>query len=401
MKQTQCIGTGLVVLSLAISSTIALAADDAQASADNNARARNSITIDLPNTTQGPLWPPAEVTDENGNYILVGNVLKLVKPGMAQMFPHQAVLVSKQTVPPLDKNGIEDPENWFGAGYRIIRPLNLQKGSPDLDMELHSSSFGPAEGSGRTARIPAIGDSRYNLNADVATCPEAFPGTVQRTNYFRPSYPLHQVPIVGFQGDSVVYDADTGDAHTAMTATNIASCAATGCPGEDQVDTRRNKPITLGEWLKAKGQVKITLTQPNGRGQFTHAKFDLELHNLLPNSVYSVWAVRPRQIPVPGVWKARQIDPLSTPNVLVTDSNGDVSAEYELANPFPDAATDTRRLRIVGLSVVFHSDAQNWGACFSRFGPSVDVHAVFSTLNSDPPVPGTLPDMTSFVTVAR
>lgn len=52
------------------------------------AEARESLTADsthaatlvrrLPNATQGPLWPPSDIVDRNGDYVLVGNVLKNV-----------------------------------------------------------------------------------------------------------------------------------------------------------------------------------------------------------------------------------------------------------------------------------------------------------------------------------
>ncbi len=397
MEPNRSTGRGLALLSLAVCSTVALA-DSAQT--QHSSRARNSVVIDLPVSTQA-FWPPGEVVDENGNFIVIGGLLKEVRPGVIQYVPHQAALVSKDSVPPLDANGVEDPDNFFGGAPKVIRKLNLRPGSPDLDMVLYSASFGPAAGPGGAPRIPRAGESRFNLNKELVTCPEAFPTITQSTNYFRPSYPLHQVPILGFQGDGVAYDVETGEAHDPQNASNIPSCAATGCPGEDAVDARRTKPITLGDWLKSKGKVKIELTRPNRRGQFTHAKFSFELRDMLPNAVYTVWAARARQLPEPGVWKRRPVDPLDVPNVLITDSNGRVSREFEVANPFPAAATDTRRMRIVALAVVYHSAFQNWGACFSPYGPGVDVHTVFQTLNSTPEIPGTLPDLTNFVTVAR
>jgi hypothetical protein len=394
-------GTRMALLSLAICSTVALADDNQRAGTEHWSHARNWMVVDLPVATQGPLWPPAEVTDENGNFLVVGTLLKEVRPGVVEMVPRQAALVSKETVPPLDANGVEDPDNWFGAPHKVIRPLNLRRGSPDLDLVLYSNSFGPAVGSGGAPRIPRIGESTYNLNKDLIICQDSFPTITQSTNYFRPSYPLHKVPVIGFQGDGVAYDPDTHEPYDPKSASNRPSCAATGCSGEDVVDTRRTKPITLGDWLRSDGEVRIQLTRPNRRGQYTHAKFRFELRDMLPNAVYTVWAVRERTIPVPGSWKRRDIDPLATPNILATDNHGRASAEWEVPNPFPAKATDTNKMRIIGLSVVMHSDYQPWGACFSRFGPGVDVHVVFNTLNVEADVPGTLPDMTNFVTVAR
>lgn len=360
-----------------------------------------SITMKLPVSTQGPLWPPAEVIDADGNYLLIGNALKEVAPGVVGMVPNQAVVVSKDTVPPLDSNGIEDSSNWFGAPYKILRTLDLSKGSPDLNITLRSLSFGPhTDGLTSSPRIPRLGESDYNMNKGMTICADNFPTIGQSTNYLRPSYALHEVPILGFQGDGVAYDPATGNSYDPKTASNDASCAATGCPGEDAVDTRRTKPITLGDWAKADGKLKIQLTKPNTLGRYTHAEFDFVMKDMLPNSIYTVWVVRGRQIPVAGVWKPRMIDPIATPNLIVTDNEGRAHAKFEADNPFPDPATDLRGMRIVGLSVVYHSDQQNWGACFARFGAGVDVHVQFNTLNQLPKVPGTLPDFTEFVTVA-
>jgi hypothetical protein len=357
------------------------------------------VRIKLPVSTQGPMWPPAEVTDDDGNFIVVGNLLKEVSPGMIGMVPQQAAIVSKDTVPPLDANGKEDPDNWFGATHRVVRPLDLSPGSPDLNIVLRSNSFGP-QGTGKSPRIPREGDSAYNLNGDLTVCKEVFPSDSQKDQYTRPRFPLHQVPILGFQGDNVAYDVDTGAAYDPKTASNDPSCAATGCSGEDAVDQRRTQPITLGDWLKSEGSVNIHLTKKNAQGQFTHAEFKFELRNMLPNSVYTVWGVRMRQIPIPNVWTRRDIDPLSMPNIIVTDSNGSGEATFEVPNPFPDPKTDTQGLRLIALSVVYHSDHQTWGGCFSRFGPGVDVHVVFNTMNAPAAMPGTMPTLTDKITVA-
>lgn len=361
----------------------------------------NVKRIRLPVATQGPLWPPAEVADKNGNFLLIGNELREVSPGSIGMVPGRALLVSKETVPPLDANGVEDPDNWFGAPYKIIRELDLSRGSKDLKTVLYSLSFGPTVTKDGSPRIPAVGDSPFNLNKDLIVCPEIFPTLNQEHQFFRPAYPLHRVPIVGFQGDGVRFDPNTGSTFDPETASNDPACAATGCPGEDPVDELSDKPITLGDWLKSKGDLDIRLTHPNRRGQFTRAKFSFDLRGMVPNSIYTVWVVRPRTMPVPGVFERRDIDPIASMNVITTDAHGRGEAEFDVGHPFPDAAVDPYGLRIIGLSVVYHSNHQNWGACFSPYGPGTDVHVVFNTLNAEPKVPGTLPDFTEFVTVPR
>jgi hypothetical protein len=352
----------------------------ALASATGWAQDAPSVTIQLPNTTQGPFWPPSEILNKDGNFILVGQVMTQISPGTFLPVPNQAVLVSKDTVPPLDKNGVEDPSNWFGAAYKVVRPLDLSPASADLDTILYSDSFGPVVGPhGRAPRIPRAGDSRYNLNGDYEACPEVFPSESQKTTYTRPSYPLHMVPVWGFQGDGVLYDVDTGEPHDAHAATG-PGCPFDGCPGEDNVDSRRTQPITLGDWLKAQGTVKITATHFDAvRNGYTHARFEFKLRNMLPNALYSVWAVRPRVIPTPDR-ERRPVGPLGVPNVFVTDADGNTDGVIEVPNPFPEQDTDDRGMRIIALSMVYHSDQQTWGACFDRFGPGISAHAVFSTL---------------------
>lgn len=371
------------------------------ASGADNASGPTSIVMDLPVGTQGPFWPPAEVTTADGDYVLLGMSLNEVAPGVVAPIAEQAVLVARDTQPPLDSNGVEDPTDWFSEPYDVIRPLDLSPGSPDLDIVLHTNSFGPHDdGFSGAPRIPAAGETPYNMNKGLTLCPDIFPTEVQTTEYFRPRYPLHEVPVIGFQGDNVAYEAETGETYDPETASDDPSCAGFGCPGEDPVDTRRTDPITLGDWIKAKGKLHIQLTQPNSEGQYTHALFEFKMRDMLPNSIYTVWVVRPRVIPQPGVWKARAIGPISVPNVIVTDHRGNAQAQWEVPNPFPDPATDVQRMRIMGLSVVYHSDHQSWGACFSRFGASVDAHVLFNTLNTTPDVPGTLQDFTDFITVS-
>lgn len=358
----------------------------------------SSVLIDLPVSTQGPFWPPSEALDENGDFLLIGSAL-LEQDGVVGIFPEQALLISKNTVPPLDENGVEDPDDWFSAPYSVIRPLDLSEGSPDLDTVVYSASFGPVATVDGAPRIPAAGDSPYNLNKDLIVCGDTFPASSQLTDYFRPAFPLHKVPVRGFQGDNVAYNADTGAAFDPETATDDPSCIATGCPGEDAVDERDTTAITLGDWLEFDGKLLINLTNKNDKGEFTGADFTFALKNMLPDALYTVWVVREREIPVPGVFERRDIDPIAIPNVIMTDSNGNATRRFSVNNPFPSVESDTTGKRIIGLSVLFHSDYQTWGACFSPHGPGVDAHVVFNTLNVQTDGPG-LPDFTNFTTVA-
>lgn len=356
-------------------------------------RASPSIKRTLPISTQGPLWPPSEIMDKDGNFVVVGNVLTRLDSGAVVPVPNRAVIVSKDTVPPLDANGKEDFSRPLGSPYTVLRELDLRRGSPDLDIELFTASYGPFQGDfGGGPRIPAAGNSRYNLNSALPSCLELFPATSAKQTYRQPSHPLHLARIWGLQGDQIAYDADTGAPFTPLLRSG-ASCGA-GCPGENPATFRsRTTPIKLGEWLKATGTLEITLEDYNDSvAAFTSARFRFKFQHLLPRAVYSAWGVRTNVIaPAPFT---RLPAPVGFPNFFVTDENGKGELVSTLPNPFPDPATDDTGMRLIGVAVGFHSDYQNWGACPARLGPGVDIHIQFNT-----PVDGT-PDITDFVTKA-
>ena len=340
-----------------------------------------TLRIDLPVSTQGPLWPPSEMGDRKGNFLVVGGViLSRDASGRVVPVPGQAAIVSKETVPPLDSAGREDFSNQLGSAYRVLRPLYLTPGSEDLNMVLYTTSYGPPEGSwGGGPRIPMEGESKYNLNSVSTPCPELFPAESQRFEYRRPHAPLHKAPIWGFQGNNYVYDPDKGNQRDRIE--------------ERKIDFRRKKPITLGEYLAAQGRLLITLTQFSREvGEYTHATFSFRFRHLLPNSLYTIWAIRPHLFAPPNNGMRGRPDPLALPNVFITDHKGNARVTYEVRNPFPDPESEEGGNRIVGLAVDFHSDFQNWGACFARVGVGIDIHTHFNTR------PNGILDITNFVT---
>jgi hypothetical protein len=248
-----------------------------------------TILVDLPVATQGPLWPPSDLTNANGDFLVVGFSLATLGgvPGIPLF--DQAVLVSKDSVPPLDENGDKINNNWFLASYDVIRPLNLSPGSPDLDMVLYALSIGPPEDGTTIPRVPAVGDSAYNLYTDQLPCQEVFPSSSQLPVYGRQRYALHEVPIWGFQGDGFALDVHTGDPYVPNNH-NGPGCGS-GCPGEEVLDYRpQREPITLGDWLAARGTVRISLTDfDRVQGGYTAADFNFKFRNLVPSSVYTVW----------------------------------------------------------------------------------------------------------------
>lgn len=325
----------------------------ASADADADAERRGpGVHMNLVATTQGPLWPPSESSDENGDYVLVGNILTDIGGGQVVPLPGAAIVSRENTVPPLDQNGMEDFSNQLGAPYVVERHLDLSRRSEDLNIVLHSLSFGPPKGSFAGGwRIPMEGESTYN-HSSVRPCSDLFPTESQEFTFKRPSIPLHKVPIHGFEGDGVVYDPDTGEAIPK--------------PDERIVDYRPEKPITLGQWLEANGRLSIRLTRfDEEQDAYTHAKMSFRFRNLIPDSVYSTWRTSSR---------GERVDPLCHPNVFVTDHGGSANITCEVPHPFPDPAAPDGADRTRGLATVFHSDAQSWGACAELYGPGVEVH---------------------------
>lgn len=390
---TAFIGTSLLA---SISQVNAASSENAEKVAKK--KQNTVIVTKLVNTTQGTFWPPATVADSNGDYILVGTTLEKNEDGQVFPNPFQAVIVSKDTVPPLDENGIEDFSNPFSAPYKIVRELDLSKGSPDLALPLFAQSYGPYEGSfGGGGRSPMLGDSAYNLNALGGPgwedpCPEIFPAASQRHTFTRGLQFLHNANVAGFKGDQVAYDVDTGEEYI-PTNKNGADCPENGCLGEDEIDSRRTKPITLGEYLNQKAKLKVKLINYSPElNAYTGARFTVKGKNLLPNAIFQVVIGHASFLQNRPLFKLAH--PAATPGIIVTDSNGRGSLTFELDNPFPAPELDDSGERVVAIGFVLKSDYMVAGMCNFRFAPGVDVHAIASTIGDGIP-----DDFDSLVTV--
>ncbi|MDZ4349309.1 MAG: hypothetical protein U1A22_07235 [Xanthomonadaceae bacterium] len=339
------------------------------------------LRVNIPKTTQGPLWPPSALVDANGDFIVVGIVLREDANGNVEMVFDQPALVDKHTVPPLDATGREDFSNPFGAPYRIKRYLDLSEGSPDLNIVVHTNSYGPHTGEfGGGPRIPREGETIYNLNSFHTrgeNCPDLFPARSQRTSYTRPSYPLHQAPIWGLQGDQIAFDADTGDEFV-PSLRNGAECAPDGCPGEDPFMTRRQEPITLGEWLRTDVDLTVKLVDFDAVvGAYTAAEFEMVGRDMLPNSIYTVVAARASFLNPSPIQKMPH--PATVTSHIITDERGRGRVRFKMTHPFPDPAGDDAGLRLIGLGVGYKSDYSVFGGCSLRFGAGVDIHAAAFT----------------------
>jgi hypothetical protein len=386
-KSLRRIGRYFTLCAIAVGTQIAVATEDAP-----------TVTTNLVNTSQGTFWPPATIVDAQGNYILVGTTLEQTEQGVAP-FTGRAVIISKDTVPPLDENGVEDFSNPFAAPYEVMRELDLSEGSPDLDMIVYTQSFGPYEGDhGGGGRSPMAGDSAYNLNALGGPgweepCPEIFPAASQRFTYTRDRTPMHESIISGFKGDQVAYDVDTGEQYTPRNR-NGAECPPEGCLGEDNFDSRDSTPITLGRYLNQQARLSVRLTNYDPeRDAYTAARFTLRARNLLPNMLYQV--VFGHSSFLQGAPLLKLAHPASTPALIPTDKYGRGSISFDVDNPFPDPAIDDAGERVVALGLVMKSDFMALGMCNYRFAPGVDIHAVASTIGDFNP-----DDFDSLLTVA-
>lgn len=356
---------------------------------------QHKMSMDLPITTQGPYWPPSAIMNKNGDFVVVGTLLRTDKNGKVYPDYNAAAIVSKDTTPPLDQQGVEDFSNPFGAPYSIIRELDISKDSSDLDIELYTSSFGPSIGNfGGGPRIPMLGESRYNLNGfhmNKQNCPELFPSKSQQESYTRKSFPLAQSPVLGYQGDNLEYHVDTGSPQTANSK-NGQDCPVNGCIGEDEIHSRNIEPITLGDWLKAKVKLSIELEDwDDDQNAYTAARFTINAKNLLPHSIYTLVSLRQSFVRPSPLLKLPT--PATLTSHILTDNKGKGTLSFKLQNPFPAQESDDQGVRVIGLGLAYKSDFATYGGCSLRFGAGVDIHAVaVSTANGNF-------DFTNFVTV--
>jgi hypothetical protein len=345
-----------------------------------------TVSVQLSNTTQGPFWPPSEIMDKDGNFIVIGGfILKEVTPGKITPVPNeQGVIVSKDTVPPL-QNGKEDFSNPFGASYQIVRELDLSPGGRDWELIPYSLSCGPFVGDfgGGQPRIPGAGDSTYNLNSNPRWNAWIAPIGADSPTYYRPSYPLHQVPIWRL--------ADIPEYIPTGVPVDPGTPGRRSSAGGTDADFRRRWPITLRQYLQGRGALQITLLRASGAaGGFTHARFDFAFEALLPNAIYAIWALRPVTLLPPTDPHFLLPVPLALPNIAVTDSQGNAAVSYEVRHPFPDPAKDARGTRIIAVAVTYLSDFQNWGAALTSIGTGANAHTAMS---------GSLSGLTDLITV--
>lgn len=112
-----------------------------------------------------------------------------------------------------------------------------------------------------------------------------------------------------------------------------------------------NNPITLGQWLDARGNITIRCPA------FGRASIEARFRNLIPNGVYTMWGVWTTQPPGPPIVPV----PLGgVPNALVPDRAGNASFFRELAACPKDVTPDGSLMMFITLA--YHSDNDLNGA---------------------------------------
>lgn len=241
--------------------------------------------------------------DENGNFIVIGRVNRLEKDGAVSSNWSRAIVSAESALPEFGKN----------LPYRIVRELPETLGPDDEGIVLH------------TLPLPLPCN-----NYPMVFAPEQQP---HAESMRRPSYAFHEVPI----------------------------------PDLREEDGRKiDQPITLGMWVKARGQLEVSLSIDRRMANF-HFEFD----GLIPNSMYTVMSLRqhdldPRHPTRPG--------PLGVPNAFFTDNEGRARYFATLRNPFPHVDMPGAN-RVVNVVLLWMSYQMNRGGAIGWFGLGGDIHA--------------------------
>lgn len=250
-------------------------------------------------TTQGPLYPPSELLNRDGEFLVIGRI-----PNERGDMPWAGAIVSTQTqVPPFGQQG----------AYCVSQWIDLDEPGDTADQILYTLPL----------PLPA---NNYPMLFAPQQRPEAH-------SERRPSYPLHLAPI----------------------------------PDARPQDGRREmQPITLGDWMKACGELTVTVSRDT-----RHARFDLVFEHLVPDSLYTVMALR--QNDLAPVHPSRP-GPLGIPNAFITDRHGSSQFWAQLPNPFPDPELVGAN-RIINVVVLYMSAQMCHGGAIGLYGLGGDIHA--------------------------
>lgn len=261
-----------------------------------------SNNFELSLTTQGPTYPPSEVMDEQGNFIVIGKINR-GKEGRTTSDWGAAVVSTNSEVP---KFGVQAP-------YTIVRELLLDNLGEDGNLILH------------TLPLPLPCN-----NYSMIFAPDQNP---YADNIPRKSYPFHQAPI----------------------------------PDYREEDGRKiSSPIMLNNWIKAKGECKVTL--PVDRRT---AIFEFCFTGLIPDSLYTIMSLREHDL---NSEKMTRPGPLGIPNVFITDDMGSGSYRATMPNPFPSPDIPNHN-RIINVVILWMSSQCSYGGAIGLYGLGGDIHA--------------------------
>ncbi|MFD6219493.1 hypothetical protein [Nocardia asteroides] len=258
---------------------------------------------DLTPTTQGPLYPPSEIVDADGNFLVVGFLNETGPDGTVTRRWGRAVVAADTPLPPFGDN----------LPYTVIRELPDELSDEDANIVLHTLPL----------PLPAH-------NYPMVFAPDQLPNAAE---VVRPSYAFHEVPIPDLRPE----------------------------------DGRKlTAPVTLGQWLQARGTVEVSVTDDE-----RHGEFHFEFSGLIPDSLYTVMSLRSGDL---NPTSPTRPGPLGVPNVFITAPDGTATYRATLPNPFPDPALPDAN-RIISVVVLWQSYQQNYGGAIGHFGLGADIHA--------------------------
>ncbi len=196
-------------------------------------------------TTQGPLYPPSEVMDQHGNFVVIGALNRSDDTACVRTEWGQAIVAADSVLPPFGQR----------APYRILEEFSLPVPEHLADLVLHTLPL----------PLPCA-------NYPMVFAPEQYPDANAEV---RPSYPFHETPI-----------PDIEPSH----------------------GRRLTRPITLADWVTAQGELTVTLADDARSAEFDftfsgllsdslYTIMSLHEHDLNPQA-----PTRPSPLGVPNVF---------------------------------------------------------------------------------------------------
>jgi hypothetical protein len=259
----------------------------------------NRRAFELSLTTQGPTYPPSELMDAAGNFVVIGKINRADQRGVVGSEWGEALVAASSPTPPFGEN----------AAYHVIRELT----PADDERVLY------------TLPLP-LPCNNYPMTFAPEQGPEA-------SRVRRESRPLHEAYIPDLRPEDGL---------------------------------RSMHAVTLAQWRKACGQLTVAVAADE-----RSAAFELELQGLIPDSLYTIMALRERDLDPLGPTRP---GPLGVPNVCLTDHRGAGFYRALMPNPFPEGAAASRT-RIVNIVLLWMSTRMSYGGAIGLYGLGGDIHA--------------------------